>query len=83
MHVYSAMKSVTFPEETILTSLSGVIKASDAGTLQVYSVKKKKKLSYARMLETCNNTNIVLMHHKHPMDCSSVPNIAWGTISLI
>lgn len=41
-HVYSAMKSVTFPWETILTSLSAVIKASDVDTLQVHSVEKKQ-----------------------------------------
>lgn len=43
MHVYSAIKSVTLPQETILTSLSGVIKASDVDALQGYTVKKKIK----------------------------------------
>lgn len=41
MCVYSAIKSVTLPQETILTSLSGVIKASDVDALQVYTAKKK------------------------------------------
>lgn len=42
MRVYSAIKSVTLPQETILTSLSGVIKASDVDALQVYTAKKNR-----------------------------------------
>lgn len=65
MRVYSAIKSVTLPQETILTSLSGVIKASDVDALQVYTAKKiTKQLAHARMAETCNNTNLALKHQK-------------------
>lgn len=79
--VYHAMKSVTFPYGKILTNLAGTIKASDEDTLQVCSLKKM--FVYARLLETCNNANIVQKHHKHQMDCSSVPNVLYGTVSLI
>lgn len=51
MYVYSAIKSVTLPQETILTSLSGVIKASDVDALQGYTVKKKK----SKPTCTCKN----------------------------
>lgn len=63
MCVYSAIKSVTLPQETILTSLSGVIKASDVDALQVYTAKKNQ-LAHARMAETCNNTNLALKQKK-------------------
>lgn len=73
MRVCSAIKSVTLPQETILTSLSGVIKASDVDALQGYTVEKKKstkikttkQLAHGRMAETCNNTNLVLKYQKH------------------
>lgn len=82
MHVYSAIKSVTLPQETILTSLSGVIKASDVDALQGYTVKKKNQnqLAHARTAEICNNTNLVLKQQKHWMDCSSFLNSALGTV---
>lgn len=89
MRVYSAIKSVTLPQETILTSLSGVIKASDVDALQGYTVRKKKEkskpkqLAHARMAETCNNTDLVLKYQKHWMDCPSFLNSILGTISLI
>lgn len=50
MRVYSAIKSVTLPQETILTSLSGVIKASDVDALQVYTAKKNNETTC-----TCKN----------------------------
>lgn len=43
MCVYSAIKSVTLPQETILASLSGVIKASKVDALQGYAVEKKNQ----------------------------------------
>lgn len=54
MRVYSAIKSVTLPQETILTSLSGAIKASDADALQGYTVKKKRKKK-TKTTCTCKN----------------------------